>query len=119
MSNVYKFPDTGGEPPGLVSNDTDEEGSQRSKVALGILLGFLMFLRTILYLVMYWLRLPVLFLCNLVCGLGFFGALFGWMVAKPDMMWLFGILSFTAFIIRWGYDFILAFISPEEVMRTL
>lgn len=119
MSNVYKFPDAGREPPKLIPHNAEEEGSQKSNVALGILLGLLMFLRTILYLVMYWLRLPVLFLSNLVCGLGFFGALFGWMVSKPDMLWLCGILSFTAFVIRWGYDFILAAISPEEVMRTL
>jgi len=74
-------------------------------------------LRLPVYLVMYWLRLPIIFVCNMISV----PMLLAW-YAFPDktaMVWGFATISFLAFVVSWSYDFILMAISPQEMFRNL
>ena len=77
--------------------------------------------RTLLFFVMYWLRFPVMFICNLVFMPMLLAFFFAWYAFpdKTNMVWGFGTASFLAFFVKWSYDFILVAISPEEVLRSL
>lgn len=81
----------------------------------------LIIVRWPVFLILYWLRLPVVFICNIVSIPMLFAWLFAW-YAFPDktvMVWGFGTISFLAFVIGWTYDFILMAISPQDMMRNL
>lgn len=78
-------------------------------------------LRLLAFLILCWLRLPVIFLMDLISIPSLFAWLFS-LYAFPDkhaMIWGFGIVSFAAFTARWLYDAILMAIAPYEVVRTL
>lgn len=77
--------------------------------------------RWTIYLFLYWLRLPVTILCNIISIPMMLAWLFAW-YAFPDkvsMVWGFGTISFLAFVISWAYDFVLMAISPQEIIRNL
>lgn len=74
-----------------------------------------------IFLVLYWLRLPMIFICNLVSFPMLIAWLFSW-YAFPDntsMVWGFGIISLIAFVISWTYDYILMAISPQDMMKII
>jgi len=74
-----------------------------------------------LFLLMYWLRAPIILLCNLISTPMLFLWLFS-LYAFPDqttMVRAFAFASFAAFLLSWAYDFILAALSPEDMIRTL
>lgn len=72
------------------------------------------------FLVMYWLRLPILFVCNAISGLGLVAWLFAWYAfPETNMVWGFAYASLAAFVISWVYDFILMAISPQSMITTL
>jgi hypothetical protein len=73
------------------------------------------------FLVMYWLRMPIIFLCNLISIPMLLAWLFSWYAFpdKTNMVWGFAIISFVAFVFSWLYDFILMAIAPQDMMMTL
>lgn len=124
MSNVVKFPKA---KRGLPALDLDA-AKIKAKAAMpkaatikGVLAWLLLLVRVPVFLVMYWLRLPVMFVCNLVSVPMLLAWLFS-LYAFPDkhaMVWGFGIVSFAAFVMGWMYDFILMAIAPQDMMMTL
>jgi len=92
-------------------------GATPSKV--GALLWSLV--RVPLFLVLYWLRLPVMLVCRLISVPALLAFLFS-LYAFPDkhtMVTGFGVLSFGAFVALWLYDTLLLWLSPHDMMRTL
>lgn len=81
-------------------------------------------LRMVTFFVLYWLRFPVVLVCNLIAAPAFIAWLFA-LAAFPEgaqythAKWGFAIISFTAFMLKYGYDYLLGLLSPEEVIRTL
>lgn len=78
-------------------------------------------IRLPIFLILYWLRLPVVFLCNLISIPMMFAWLFAW-YAFPDktaMVWGFAAISLLCFVISWTYDFILMALSPQEMTKML
>lgn len=122
MNNVVKFPkDKQRLPedapvPRARSHRARREPPKRSALAWVWLA-----VRLPLFFAMYWMRLPVVGICNLVSFPTLLAFLFS-LYAFPDrtqMVWLFGITSFLAFFIAWVYDFILMALSPQDMMTTL
>ena len=124
MSNIIKFPKPKGwrtlPALGLDAGKIQKPMPKASTVK-GIFTWLFLLVRLLLFFVMYWLRLPIIFLCNLVST----PMLLAWLFTlyafpeKSAMLWGFGIASFTAFVISWSYDFILMAISPQDMMMTL
>jgi hypothetical protein len=122
MTNVVRFPKGKRALPDL---DIDarklKAAMPRVATVKGLFAGLFLLLRVPVFLVMYWLRLPIMFLCNLVSIPMLLAWLFS-LYAFPDktaMVWGFGIVSFVAFVIGWVYDFILMAIAPQDMMMTL
>ncbi len=122
MGNVTNFPRAKRPLPALDLNTEKIKSVMPSASTLkGVLAWLWLMIRLPVFLVMYWLRLPVMFLCGLVSV----PMLLAWLFAlyafpdKTEMVWGFGIVSFLAFAIGWAYDFILMAISPQDIMRTL
>lgn len=126
--NVIKFPkapvrdlDELDNAP-ILDGDAEEEGAEardskgkRAMYAIGRGLRF------VLFIVMYWLRLPIVGLCSIVSVVMLFATLFA-MYAFPDksnMVWSFGVTSLTTFFIAWCYDFVLMKLSPMPMVDTL
>lgn len=122
MSNVVRFPKGKRALPALDLDATKIKAAMpKAATVKGVFAWLFLMVRLPLFLVMYWLRLPITFLCNLVSIPMLLAWLFAW-YAFPDktaMVWGFGIVSFLAFVIAWTYDFILMAISPQEMMMTL
>lgn len=122
MSNVVKFPKGKRALPALDLDATKLKAAMPKAATIkGVFAWLFLLVRLPLFLVMYWLRLPIIFLCNLVSIPMLLAWLFAW-YAFPDktaMVWGFGIVSFLAFVIAWTYDFILMAISPQDMMMTL
>ena len=73
------------------------------------------------FLVMYWLRMPVIFVCNWISTPCLLMWLFTW-YAFPDkshMVWGFCGVGFAAFTVAWLYDLVLMELSPEATVRVL
>lgn len=123
MSNVVKFPKAKRSMPAFDISliNTAKEAIPRNSTVRGMLAWLWCVVRLPVFLVMYWLRLPIIFLCNLISIPMLMAWLFAW-YAFPDktaMVWGFCFVSFTAFVIGWIYDFLLMALSPQEIMRTL
>jgi hypothetical protein len=82
--------------------------------------GILMAVRYLLFLIMYWLRGPVTLVCGMIC----FPMLLAWLFAlyafpdKTHMVWGFGVMSFSTFVLMWVYDLVLMALSPEDIILT-
>ena len=74
-------------------------------------------IRLPIYLVLFWLRLPVVWLCGALSTLFLFAWLFSLYAFpnKKEMVWGFGIISFGSFFISWGYDWLLMCIAPHDL----
>lgn len=122
MDNVVKFPKAKRALPAIdLSADRIKAAMPKASSVKSVLAWLWLIVRLPVFLVLYWLRLPVIFLCNLVSIPMLIAWLFAW-YAFPDktaMVWGFGIISFCAFVIAWTYDFILMALSPQDMMRTL
>ena len=123
-NNVVKFPNT----PRHLQEVADDEGISDEEVLVentprkrGIL-GWAVFgLRYLVFIVMYWLRAPIVGICNLISFpllLLFLFSLYAF-PEKTQMVTLFGITSFLAFFVAWAYDFILMALSPQDMITTL
>lgn len=122
MSNVLKFPKTKRSLPAFDINSPKIKAMfPKGSTAKSILVWVWLIVRLPVFLLMYWLRLPVIFLCNLIS----FPMLLLWLFAlyafpdKHSMVWGFGTISFLAFVIGWTYDFILMAISPQDMIKSL
>lgn len=125
MSNVIKFKPKGQRalpaPAFEIDAEKIKKAMPKASTVKGVLAWLFLLVRLPLFLVMYWLRLPIIFLCNLVS----IPMLLAWLFAlyafpeKSAMVWGFGIASFSAFVVSWAYDFILMVISPQDMMMTL
>lgn len=122
MTNVVKFPKAKRALPALDLDAAKIKAAMPKAATVKNVLAWLFLLvRLPVFLVMYWLRLPVMFVCNLVSIPMLLAWLFS-LYAFPDkhaMVWGFGIVSFAAFVIGWAYDFILMAIAPQDMMMTL
>jgi hypothetical protein len=122
MSNVLKFPKAKPSLPALdLDADKIKAAMPRGATVKAAFAWLWLIVRLPVFLVMYWLRLPVIFVCNLVSIPMLLAWLFA-LYAFPDkhaMVWGFGTISFVAFLIAWTYDFILMALSPQDMVRTL
>lgn len=122
-NNVVKFPKPRRSLPAIdISTDKIKKVIvPRTSTVKSVFVWLWLIIRLPVFLVMYWLRMPVVFLCNLVSVPMLLAWLFAW-YAFPDkiqMVWGFGTLSFVAFVIAWSYDFVLMAISPQDMIDTL
>lgn len=122
MNNVLKFPKAKQSLPALdINSDKIKAKLPKGSTVKAVLAWTWLIVRLPVFLLMYWLRLPVIFLCNLVSIPMLLLWLFA-LYAFPDkhaMVWGFGTISFLAFVIGWTYDFILMAISPQDMMKSL
>lgn len=122
MNNVVKFPkDKQRLPDGELVTHAPKARRKKEPSSWSWLSWVWLVIRLPLFFVMYWLRLPIVAICNLVSVPTLLAFLFS-LYAFPDrteMVWLFGITSFLAFFIAWIYDFILMALSPQDMMTTL
>jgi hypothetical protein len=97
-----------------------EMSTAKPKLAavMSIFVRLLRIVRVPLFLVMYWLRGPIVGLCHLVSGLFLFCWLFSWYAfpEKPEMVWAFCIAGFVTFAVSWLYDFVLMAIAPHDII---
>jgi hypothetical protein len=87
----------------------------------GILAVAWLIVRVPLFLVLYWLRLPVMLVCNLISIPALAAFFFAWYAfpERTNMVIAFAVVSFGAFAVLWIYDFVLMALSPEDTVRML
>lgn len=110
-----------GESGEVVQERSGAASLHTNSVSRNILAGAWKLIRVALFLVLYWLRLPVIFICNLISFpllLAFLFSFFAF-AEYPTMVWAFGVTSFVAFVIAWLYDYALMVLSPQEMIREL
>jgi hypothetical protein len=75
----------------------------------------------LVYIVMFWLRGPIVGACS-IASVIFLGL---WLFSlyafpdKKDMVWAFGGTSFLSFVVAWAYDYVLIKLSPVPMVNTL
>jgi len=120
MSNVVKFPKGRAHAPASnckAEGKTPLPGRKRCAACQALWAAF----RVSLFLVLYWLRMPLVLVCSVVTLPMFLLAVFAWYAfpEKPQMFGSFGAVSFTAFVILYGYDLLLAWLLPQKMVRML
>lgn len=126
MSNIVRFPKRP-EAPQTAELDADsiKAAVRLPRPSLPALLAWLWrLLRLPLFLVLYWLRLPVLMVCNLVSVPAMLAFLAGlWLSSHAPqyrpMVWGIGGVSFAAFLLHWAYDSLLMWLAPDGVVLAL
>lgn len=122
MSNVVKFPKTNGAfSSASLSIAKIKEAMPKGSAIKTVLSWMWLIVRLPVFLILYWLRLPIVLLCNLISIPMMFAWLFAWYAfpEKTAMVWGFAVISLLCFVISWTYDFILMALSPQEMMKTL
>lgn len=124
MSNVLKFPKKMKPPPLKVTGPDIariKAAAPRRNTVRGVLAFTWMLVRLPVFLVLYWLRLPVMLVCNLISIPALAAFLFSWYAfpSKTNMVVAFGVVSFLAFTLLYLYDFVLMALSPQDIVRTL
>jgi len=121
--SVIKFP-TKYRPPPSVPAQTDTAKARRRNVWAVSISGLALawtIIRVPVFLLLYWLRMPVVLLCNLISIPSLFAFLFTW-YAFPEhenMVWAFGAVSFITFVGGYFYDVLLMAVAPGEFVRAL
>lgn len=121
MGKVLKFTKAPVEKVELeaIKVSISQAGERGSRLMVVLNLAWII-VRLPLFLVLYWLRMPITLVCNLISIPALFGFLFAWYAFPiPKLVWSLGILSFVAFVLQWTYDYILIALSPTPVMRDL
>lgn len=122
MGKLLKFPGQSAKPlPVDLSGDAIKRALPRAATLRGGALWLLRFVRVPVFLVMYWLRLPVQFIAGIISVPMLLAWLFS-LYAFPDkttMVWGFGFASFAAFVAGWLYDFVLMAIAPQDMVQSL
>lgn len=98
-----------------------QRGLARSWTFWNMVKVLLAIVRMPVFLVLYFLRTPVIALCSVFYLPLFLLALFAWYAfpEKPQMWGGFGFVSFVSFALMYLYDLILGWLSPNELVRTL
>lgn len=121
MAEVIKFPKTAK----VVKAPLKIEAGKINKFDRGtiktIVLWLWCILRLPIYIVLLWLRLPVMFVCNILSVPLLIGWLFSWYAFpdKTNMVWSLGGASFIFFTAMFLYDYLLMLISPFEMLASL
>lgn len=119
MGKIVRFPKTTSAPRAGELDAGRIKAVSLPRVSLaGVLAKLWAVVRLPLFLVLYWLRGPVLFVCNLVSVFGLLAFLVGlWISSKApqysSMVWGVGGMSFAAFVFLWGYDSLLLRLAPD------
>jgi hypothetical protein len=123
MGNIVKFPKRPeGPQPAELDADSLKAAIRSPRPTLpGVLAWLWRLLRLPLFLVLYWLRLPIVGLCNLVSVPALLAFLAGFFFIGSDsphrhIVWVFGGVSFTAAALAWFYDSLLLALAPEGVV---
>lgn len=115
---VINFPKPKRPLPGLRLNAGKIKAAMpKASTVKGIFAWLWLAVRFPLFLVLYWFRLPVTMVCNLVSVPLLLAFLFG-LFALPEyrsMVWGVGYMSFVAFALHWAYDSLLVWISPDNM----
>ncbi|ENO90949.1 inner membrane protein [Thauera sp. 28] len=121
MGNIIKFP----KRPDDEAAELDAEGIRAAirpprPTPAAVLAWLWRLLRLPLFLVLYWLRMPIVGLCRLVSGPALLCFLAGFFFFGSDsphrhIVWVFGGVSFTAAALAWFYDSLLLALAPEGV----
>lgn len=123
MGNIVRFPKRP-ETPQTAELDADsiKAAVRLPRPSLPALLAWLWrLLRLPLFLVLYWLRLPIVGLCNLVSVPAFLCFLAGFFLIPSGapirgLVWFLGGVSLGAFVLAWLYDSLLLALAPEGVV---
>lgn len=123
MSNIVRFPKRP-EAPQTAELDADsiKAAVRPPRPSLPALLAWLWrLLRLPLFLVLYWLRLPIVAVCNLTSGPAFMAFLAGLFLIDAGsphrpIVWFLGGVSFVAVSLGWLYDSLLLALAPEGVV---
>jgi hypothetical protein len=123
MGNIVKFPKRPeGPQPAELDADSIKAAIRPPRPTLPGLLAWLWrLLRLPLFLVLYWLRLPIVGLCNLVSVPALLAFLAGFFLIPSDapirgLVWFVGGVSLAAFALGWLYDSLLLALAPEGVV---
>ena len=132
MSKIIKFSNRSGDEREAEELDfrqldreqleTHRQGAVGSGWTLGNMARVLLnIVRLPVFVVLYFLRAPVMLLCSVLYLPLFLLALFAWYAfpEKPQMWGSFGVVSFVSFMLMYLYDLILGWLSPQELVRTL
>lgn len=123
MSNIVKFPhgkESTPEPYEAKPRHVPELQTHNDQPS-AVWTKLWMIVRVPLFLVLYWLRAPVMLVCNLISFPLLLMWLFAW-IAWPErtvLVWGFATISFGAFVVLWLYDTLLMALSPQDIVRTL
>lgn len=124
MSNIVKFQKSGKSLPIAqgAQNVAGEKAIPRTGPTLKTVLSWTwVVVRYPIFLVLYWLRMPVVLVCNLISIPALIAWLFAWYAfpEKPAMVWGFAVISLICFVIAWSYDFVLMLLSPQPMIKSL
>lgn len=116
MSNVLDFPKAKRENGLKLAAEKLKQMTPSANSVMTIFSALFYIVRMPLFLVMSWLRVPVVMLCNFISFPLFLCWLFAWYAFpdKPVMYRGFGIISFIAFVAGIAYDWILLKIAPDD-----
>lgn len=122
MGNIIRFPKRpeGPHPAELNANSFKATIRPPRPTLPGLLAWLWRLLRLPLFLILYWLRLPIVGLCNLASVPALLAFLAGFIFIDAaslhrPIVWAFGGLSFAAFALGWFYDSILMALAPEGI----
>jgi len=110
---VVNFPKPKRPLPGLHLNADKIKAVMPKVSALKVFAWMWFIVRWPVFLVLYWLRMPVLMVCNLLSVPTMIAFLFG-LYAFPEhraMVYAVGGVSFAAFAVHWAYDSLLIWLS--------
>lgn len=132
MSKIIKFPNRLTDQNEAKEVDCRQFDRERSEAHRRYALGgglflwnvakvLLMVVRMPLFLMLYFLRAPVIVLCSMLYLPLFLLALFAWygFPEKPQMWGSCGVISLVSFMLMYVYDLVLSWLSPHELVRTL
>ena len=124
MANIIKFPkEKGSAPQQIEVKPARVREAQAQHDAPSAAWGWLwMIVRVPLFLVLYWLRAPVMFLCEIIwlpSLLIWIFLLFVWPEKNAVVVWGFAVISFSTCVLMWLYDSLLMALSPQDIVRTL
>lgn len=117
---ILKFPSRPQKQSFITNGDDVQPGIKKKEAIKRVLIWLWRIARWPLFLVIYWLRMPILMICNLVSVPAMLAFLFG-LYALPEyraMVWGVGGISFFAFTLHFVYDYLLLWLSPDGVIFT-
>jgi hypothetical protein len=119
LQKAGKDPSAPKAPP---SGSVAPEQTNFLQSAISIILHILWNLvRIPIFLTLFWLRGPIILLCECISGTLFLAFII-LLVVSPDRtgwLWALGGASFGVFVLAWAYDYLLMILSPHTMIRIL